>query len=107
VHLSSVAQRLLHLRLGLAMLCGLVFLSAYGVRALRWRWFLAPHWVDVLRVEAIYQVAIFVNWLLPVRGGELVKCLLLRRLSALGLSVRQTLVQRPAQAVGGDRVAGP
>jgi uncharacterized protein (TIRG00374 family) len=86
VDLSSVAQRLQHLRLGLALLCGLVFLSAYGVRALRWRWLLAPHRVGVLRVVAIYQVAIFLNWLLPVRGGELVKCLLLRRLAALPLS---------------------
>ena len=86
VNVSSVAQRLQHLRLGLALLCGLVFLSAYGVRALRWRWLLAPHRVGVLRVVAIYQVAIFLNWLLPVRGGELVKCLLLRRLAALPLS---------------------
>jgi uncharacterized protein (TIRG00374 family) len=86
VQLSSVAQRLQHLRLGLALLCGLVFLSAYGVRALRWRWLLAPHRVGMLRVVAIYQVAIFLNWLLPVRGGELVKCLLLRRLDALPLS---------------------
>jgi uncharacterized protein (TIRG00374 family) len=86
VHVSSVFQRLQHLRIGLAFLCGLVFLSAYGVRALRWRWLLAPHRVSVLRVVAIYQVAIFVNWLLPVRGGELVKCLLLRRLDAIPLS---------------------
>jgi uncharacterized protein (TIRG00374 family) len=86
VHLSSVAQRLQHLRLGLALVCGLVFLSAYGVRALRWRWLLAPHRVGLLRVVAIYQVAIFLNWLLPVRGGELVKCLVLRRLDAIPLS---------------------
>src|SRR5256714_4194800 len=86
VNVSSVYQRLQHLSIGLAVLCGLVFLSAYVVRALRWRWFLAPHRVDVLRVVAIYQVAIFINWLLPVRGGELVKCLLLRRLAALPLS---------------------
>src|SRR5919198_722173 len=86
VNVSSVYQRLQHLSIGLAVLCGLVFLSAYVVRALRWRWFLAPHPVGVLRVVAIYQVAIFVNWLLPVRGGELVKCLLLRRLDALPLS---------------------
>jgi uncharacterized protein (TIRG00374 family) len=86
VHLSSVAQRLQHLRLGLALLCGLVFLSAYGVRALRWRWLLAPHRVGVLRVVAIYQVATFLNWLLPVRGGELVKCLLLGRLDTIPIS---------------------
>ena len=39
-----------------------------------------------LRAVAIYQVATFVNWLLPVRGGELVKSLLLRRLDAIPVS---------------------
>jgi len=86
VNVSNVYQRLQHLSIGLAFLCGLVFLSAYVVRALRWRGFLAPHQVGVLRAVAIYQVAIFINWLLPVQGGELVKSLLLRRLDAIPLS---------------------
>jgi uncharacterized protein (TIRG00374 family) len=86
VNVSNVYQRLQHLSIGLAFLCGLVFLSAYVVRALRWRWFLAPHQVGVLRAVAIYQVAIFINWLLPLQGGELVKSLLLRRLDAIPLS---------------------
>jgi uncharacterized protein (TIRG00374 family) len=81
VNLSSVKQRLEHLSIGLAVLCGLVFLGAYVVRALRWRCFLAAGSVSVPRVIAIYQVATFVNWLLPIRGGELVKCILLRRLN--------------------------
>jgi len=86
INIGSVAQRLEHLNISLAVLCGLVFLSAYVVRALRWRWFLAPHQVGKARAIAIYQVAIFVNWLLPIRGGELVKCLLLRRLNAIPIS---------------------
>jgi uncharacterized protein (TIRG00374 family) len=86
INFASVSQRLEHLNVGLALLCGLVFLGAYVVRALRWRWFLAPYNVSVPRTIAIYQVAIFVNWLLPVRGGELVKCLLLRRLNAIPIS---------------------
>src|SRR5437868_5733521 len=86
VNVSNVYQRLQHLSIGLAFLCGLVFLSAYVVRALRWRGFLAPHQVSILRAVAIYQVAIFINWLLPVQGGELVKSLLLRRLDAIPLS---------------------
>jgi uncharacterized protein (TIRG00374 family) len=35
---------------------------------------------------AIYQVATFVNWLLPVRGGEVVKCLMLRRSNGIPVS---------------------
>jgi uncharacterized protein (TIRG00374 family) len=86
VDLRGVYQRLEHISVGLAVLCGLVFLGAFIVRALRWRCFLAPDRVGVLRVIAIYQVAIFINWLLPLRGGELVKSLLLRRLNAIPIS---------------------
>jgi uncharacterized protein (TIRG00374 family) len=86
VDLSSVFARLQRLSLAPALLCGAVFLSAYVVRALRWRRFLAPHPVSVTRAVTIYQVATFVNWLLPVRGGELVKSLLLKRLNAIPIS---------------------
>ena len=86
VDVRGVYQRLEHISVGLAVLCGLVFLGAFIVRALRWRCFLAPDRVGVLRVIAIYQVAIFINWLLPLRGGELAKSLLLRRLNAIPLS---------------------
>lgn len=82
----SVLRRLDHLNVGLAVLCGLVFLSAYCVRALRWRWLLAPQRISAGRAIGIYQVATFVNWLLPIRGGELVKGLLLRRLYGMPLS---------------------
>lgn len=86
VNLSSAFYRLEHLNMGLALLCGVVFLSAYAVRALRWRVFLATDQVSVPRAIAIYQVATFVNWLLPVRGGELVKALLLRKLNDIPVS---------------------
>jgi uncharacterized protein (TIRG00374 family) len=86
VNVGSVYRRLEHLNVTLALLCGVVFLSAYVVRALRWRLFLAPDKVSVPRVIAIYNVAIFVNWLLPIRGGELVKCLILRRSNGIPVS---------------------
>lgn len=86
VNLTQVFQRLAHLAIVPAIACGIVFLAAYVVRALRWRCLLAPDRVSVPRVIAIYQVATFVNWLLPVRGGELAKCLLLRRLQGTPIS---------------------
>jgi uncharacterized protein (TIRG00374 family) len=86
IDVGSVADRLKHLNVPLAFACGGIFLGAYVVRALRWRWFLSPYRVSVPKAIAIYQVAIFVNWLLPVRGGELVKCLLLRRLNGIPIS---------------------
>lgn len=88
VNLGPVWLRLEHLNVGLALLCSVAFLGAYVVRALRWRLFLraSGYQPPVARVVMIYQVAMFVNWLLPIRGGELVKSLLLRRLDGIPIS---------------------
>jgi uncharacterized protein (TIRG00374 family) len=86
VNLRAVYRRLEHLNVILAVLCGVVFLSAYAVRALRWRWFLAPDVVAIPRIIAVYLVAIFLNWLLPVQGGELAKSLMLRRSNGIPVS---------------------
>jgi uncharacterized protein (TIRG00374 family) len=82
-NVDAVLARLEHLSVGYAVLCGIPFLGAYVVRALRWRCFLRPDNVSVGTAVAIYQVATFVNWLLPVRGGEVVKCMLLRRTNGI------------------------
>ena len=86
VNIGSVYQRLTHLSLGLALLCGATFLAAYVVRAMRWRLLLTPHRVSIRRAAAIYQIAIFLNWLLPVRGGEIAMSLLLRRTNGIPVS---------------------
>lgn len=89
VNIGSVYHRLTHLSPGIALLCGATFLAAYVVRAMRWRQLLSPHQVSIRRATAIYQVSIFVNWLLPVRGGEVAMSLLLRRSN--GIPVRESL----------------
>jgi uncharacterized protein (TIRG00374 family) len=45
--------------------------------------------VSIRRAAAIYQIAIFLNWLLPVRGGEVAMSLLLRRSN--GIPVNESL----------------
>jgi uncharacterized protein (TIRG00374 family) len=89
VNVSTVYHRLTHLSLGLALLCGVTFLAAYVVRALRWRCLLTPAQVSVRRAAAIYQIGIFLNWLLPIRGGEVAMSLLLRRSD--GIPVNKSL----------------
>jgi uncharacterized protein (TIRG00374 family) len=86
VNVSAVYSRLAHLRIAAALLCGVAFLGAYFVRAMRWRCLLRPCRVSVGRAAGIYQVATFLNWMLPVRGGELAKSLLLRRLNQIPVS---------------------
>ena len=88
-HLLDVGaafRRLGHLSVGLALLSGAVFLGAYVVRALRWRVLLRPCRVRVRTVVAIYQVATFLNWLLPVRGWEVAMSLLLRHTDGIPVS---------------------
>jgi uncharacterized protein (TIRG00374 family) len=86
VDVSAVYQRLTHLSIGYALLFGVAFLGAFVVRAMRWRCLLRPCEISIGRAVAIYQVATFINWLLPVRGGELVKGLLLRRSDGIPIS---------------------
>ena len=89
VSMGTVARRLAHLNLGIALLCAVAFLAAYVVRAMRWRCLLTPDRVSVRRAVAIYQIAIFLNWLLPIRGGEVAMSLLLRHTD--GIPVNKSL----------------
>jgi uncharacterized protein (TIRG00374 family) len=89
VSVRSVFQHLTHLNVGIALLCGVTFLAAYFVRGLRWRCLLTPNKVSIRRAAAIYQVAIFLNWLLPIRGGEVAMSLLLRHTD--GIPVNKSL----------------
>src|SRR5215217_599353 len=86
VDMGAVYARLSNLSVGVALLSSVPFLGAYVVRALRWRLLLRPDEVSAPRAIAIYQVATFLNWLLPVRGGELAKSLLLRRSNGIPVS---------------------
>jgi uncharacterized protein (TIRG00374 family) len=86
VDVSAVYHRLAHLSIGSALACGIAFLGAYVVRAMRWRCLLRPCEVSVGRAVGIYQVATFLNWMLPIRAGELAKSLLLRRSNGIQIS---------------------
>ena len=86
VNAKAVYEHLIHLSIGFALLCGVAFFGAYVLRAMRWRCLLRPVRVTILRSVAIYQIAIFVNWLLPVRGGELAMSLMLRRSNGVPVS---------------------
>lgn len=86
INLGAALRRVEDLNPWVALLSGLVFLSAYAVRALRWRRFLAPDEVPVRRVVSIYLVAVFLNWALPIQGGELAKSAILRQTNGIPVS---------------------
>jgi len=75
-------QGLLH-----ALLASLSFFAAFSIRGTRWKLFLQPITkVSVLKAIQIYWVGIFINVLLPVQGGEVVKSLLLKRVTGVPVS---------------------
>jgi uncharacterized protein (TIRG00374 family) len=64
----------------LALLAGVCFLMAWSIRGVRWKMFLNPVGkVSTFQAIALYQVGVFLNFLLPIRGGEVAKCFMLKR----------------------------
>ena len=75
--------------IALALLSGVAFLVAFSIRGIRWKLFLHPvvgNKVNTFKVIRIYQISIFVNFLLPIQGGEVAKCMMLKRISDTPIS---------------------
>ena len=73
--------------IALALLSGVAFLLAWCVRGLRWKLFLNPVGkVSTLKAIQLYQVGVFLNFLLPIRGGEVAKCFMLKRSAGIAVS---------------------
>src|SRR5579859_6918016 len=73
--------------ISLALLSGGVFLLAFSIRGVRWKLFLNPFGeVSTFKAIQLFLVGIFLNFLLPIRGGEVAKCLMLKRTSNIPVS---------------------
>src|SRR5215469_5998025 len=73
--------------IALALLAGACFLTAWSIRGIRWKLFLHPVGkVSTFQAIALYQVGVFLNFLLPIRGGEVAKCFILKRSSNIAVS---------------------
>ncbi|HLZ81072.1 MAG TPA: lysylphosphatidylglycerol synthase transmembrane domain-containing protein [Ktedonobacteraceae bacterium] len=71
----------------LALLSGIAFLTAFCIRGIRWKLFLNPvGQVSTLKAIQLFLVGIFLNFLLPIRGGEVAKSLMLKRISNIPVS---------------------
>ncbi|MBJ7598503.1 MAG: hypothetical protein DLM67_22420 [Candidatus Nephthysia bennettiae] len=68
-------------------LSGVAFLAAFSIRGVRWRLFLKPIGnVSVYTTVRLFLISTTVNFLLPVRGGEIVKTLMLKRVADIPVS---------------------
>jgi uncharacterized protein (TIRG00374 family) len=75
------------LGIALALLSGVAFLLAWSIRGIRWKLFLNPVGkVSTFKAIGLYQVGVFLNFLLPIRGGEVAKCFMLKRSSDIPVS---------------------
>jgi len=71
----------------LALLSGMAFLAAFCVRGIRWKLFLNPiGTVKTSKVIQLFLVGIFLNFLLPIRGGEVAKSIMLKRIANIPVS---------------------
>ena len=63
------------------------FIAAFSIRGARWRMFLSRICdISIFKSMQIFWVAVFLNFLLPVQGGELGKCLMLKRIKRVPVS---------------------
>ena len=70
-----------------ALLAAASFIAAFSIRGARWRLFLSRICdISVFKSIQIFWVAVFLNFLLPVQGGELGKCLILKRIKRVPIS---------------------
>jgi uncharacterized protein (TIRG00374 family) len=68
-------------------LAGLAFVAAFTFRGIRWTIFLnRVEKISVFKVVRIYWIGVFINFLLPVQGGELAKSVILKRVANVPIS---------------------
>ena len=71
----------------LALLSGVAFLIAFSIRGVRWKLFLNPIGkISTFKAIQLFLVGIFLNFLLPIRGGEVAKSLMLKRIANIPVS---------------------
>lgn len=70
-----------------ALLAATSFIAAFSIRGARWRLFLSLICkISTLKAVQIFWVAVFLNFLLPVQGGEVAKSLILKRTKGVPIS---------------------
>jgi uncharacterized protein (TIRG00374 family) len=71
----------------LALLCGLSFVISLAIRGARWGLFLRPiAKIKTYKVIQIFMIGTFLNFLLPIRGGEVAKSLILKKTANIPVS---------------------
>ncbi|GAC1422025.1 MAG: lysylphosphatidylglycerol synthase transmembrane domain-containing protein [Ktedonobacteraceae bacterium] len=68
-------------------LASLAFVTAFCFRAVRWKFFLNPvRKVGAIKIIQLFLIGVFLNFVLPIRAGELAKSLVLKRIARVPLN---------------------
>lgn len=68
------------------LLASIAFIMAFCFRAIRWKFFLNPvRKIGVVKIIQLFLIGVFLNFVLPIRAGELAKSLVLKRISHIPL----------------------
>lgn len=71
----------------LALLSGVAFLLAFSIRGIRWKLFLSSiSTISTGKAIRLFLVSVFINFLLPISGGDIAKTLMLKRIAAIPIS---------------------
>ncbi len=71
----------------LTFLASLAFVCAFSFRAIRWKLFLNPvRRVGIIKITQLFLIGVFLNFVLPIRAGELAKSLVLKRIARVPLN---------------------
>ncbi len=69
------------------LLASVTFVIAFCFRAMRWKFFLNPvRKVGAIKIIQLFLIGVFLNFVLPIRAGELAKSLVLKRISNMPLN---------------------
>ena len=69
------------------LLASVTFVTAFCFRAVRWKFFLNPvRKIGAIKIIQLFLIGVFLNFVLPIRAGELAKSLVLKRISRIPLN---------------------
>ncbi len=69
------------------LLASITFIVAFCFRAMRWKFFLNPvRKVGAIKIIQLFLIGVFLNFVLPIRAGEIAKSLVLKRISHIPLN---------------------
>ncbi len=87
VDIEEILQLFGEMKLSIILPAGVLFLSAYFMRSLRWKAMLAPvESISAAESFHLCMISYLINYFIPVHGGEVAKSILLKKIKGTPVS---------------------